>query len=282
MAINLTDGDDTYTATAGDDVVNGKKGNDTIYGGDGNDTLNGGQDDDTLYGEGGNDLLHGQEGSDRLIGGEGDDILEGGSGADTFSYSFSVSGGSGASFSGWLAANGWAPISSSTTQSYFSTKYTEWLVWLVETYELGEDLDGGGIKVELNQNSETGVPYIEGMTTAQLEALFGGRQSADLVTGSTTKERWYSDTFGSGSTMVTSTDGNDTILDFNRSQGDKLDFSGVTATQFAAYFEWDVVDADGDGMVDDTVITLSTDATWSLTLIGVTNFDHTVDVVFSA
>lgn len=282
MAINLTDGNDSYPGTASDDVVNGKKGNDTLHGGDGNDTLNGGQDDDSLYGEDGNDSLNGQEGSDWLAGGVGDDTLNGGSAADTFSYGFSVSTSTAVSFSGWLADNGWDPlVDATTTQNYFATKYTAWLEWLVETYELGEDLDGGGIEVGLHQNSEDGAPFIEGMTAEELEALFGDRQAIDLVTGRTTHERWYSDSFGSGSTQVSSTDGNDVIEDFSRSQGDKLDFSGLTSAQFVAFFEWNVVDADSDGAADDTVITLSTDTSWSLTLIGVTNFDHSLDVVFS-
>jgi Ca2+-binding RTX toxin-like protein len=283
MAINLTNGSDTYSGTAGDDVVNGKQGDDTLSGGAGDDTLNGQQDNDNLYGDGGDDVLNGQEGIDGLSGGEGNDTLDGGSAADTFNYSFSVATGTAVSFSGWLADNGWAPlVDSTTTQNYFSTKYTAWLEWLVETYALGEDLDGDGIEVGLNQNSEGGAPHIEGMAAEELEALFADRQAIDLVTGRTTQERWYSDTFGSGSTEITSTDGNDVVKDFSRSQGDKLDFSGLTSAQFVAFFDWEVVDADADGAADDTMITLSTDDTWSLTLIGVTNFDHSLDVVFSA
>jgi len=66
--INLTEGNDNYSATEGDDVINGLGGNDIINGLGGDDTLNGG------------------DGADRLIGGSGADVLNGGAGFDSVDY----------------------------------------------------------------------------------------------------------------------------------------------------------------------------------------------------
>ena len=168
------------------------------------------------------------------------------------------------------------------TQNEFSVKYTAWLNYLVAEYGLGNDADGDGtVEIGLNQNDPNGTPWIEGMTAEELDALFSSAESFTVKTGKTTQTRYYSDEFTIGSgTSVTSTDGKDTITDFNTGE-DKLNFSGVTAEQFAQYFAWSVVDANNDGVVDDTVFTLSTDDSWSLTLIGVTDFDATQDISFA-
>lgn len=299
LSDDTTKNDDLVYALGGNDTVNAKDGNDTVYGGEGDDTINGQDGNDTLYGEAGDDTINGGKGSDTLIGGEGDDTLSGGEGGgqdvpknDTFKYSFTVDTGASqsSSFTGWLAANDYSSAVSSngevadgTTQAFFSVQYTAWLNELVSTYGLGEDKDGDGkVSVGLNQNDPNGTPYIEGMSEEDLASMFGDRENVMLKTGKTTQERYYSDsfTFGSGTT-VSSTDGKDIINDFSRTDGDKLDFSGLTSDQFNSFFSVNVVDADGDTFLDDTVITLTTDATWSLTLIGYTSFDAAQDVTFA-
>ena len=303
-------GNDVLYGEAGNDTLNGGTDNDTLSGGDGNDRLEGAVGDDSLDGGAGDDVLQGAEGNDTLSGGAGDDVLEGASGADTFNggagddtlsgagqsdtfqYAFQVSEGEGAqeSFTSWLqghgfhlAVDGSGEIADrSLTQDQFSTQYTAWLQHLVDSYDLGADLDGdGAVGVGLNQNSAVGTPLIEGVSAADLEALFSDRDNFLARTGRTTQERWYSDDFTLPSrTEVTSTDGADVIQDFQRAQGDKLQFSGITAAQFAEFFQVAATDTNADGVSDATVITLATDASWSLTLVGVTNFDAGQDVVF--
>ncbi len=97
-------GDDILNGQAGNDTLFGDEGNDHLYGGDGGDVLYGGSGSDQLYGGAGNDqlygynsplmgedtgkisadvnLLWGGDGDDQLYGGSGNDRLYGGSGND--------------------------------------------------------------------------------------------------------------------------------------------------------------------------------------------------------
>lgn len=272
MAVtNLGDGDDVYTVTdPNGETVNGQKDNDTLTGASGNDQLNGGPGDDILAGMG------------------GDDTLIGAAGADTFKYSFTVAPGKAEtlSFSSWMNLSGdLETLNAGTyTQDWFAKNYTAWLNYLVTEYGLGSAGDDGVVSVGINQNDPNGTPWIEGMSTDELTAMFGDRSAVTLKTGKTTQERYYSDgfTYGSGTDIASSTDGNDTITDFTRASGDKLDFSGIAATQFADFFSVDATqDVNSDGKLD-TVITLKTDGSWSLTLLGYTGFDASLDVTFSA
>lgn len=75
-------GDDTIWGWAGNDTLNGNGGDDWIYGGRGDDQLHGNDGNDVLDGEDGNDLVFGNAGNDRVSGGAGNDTLGGGDGAD--------------------------------------------------------------------------------------------------------------------------------------------------------------------------------------------------------
>lgn len=297
--INGLGGDDTLNGGNGDDTLNGGDGNDTLYGGNGADTLNGDAGNDTLYGGtgndtlnggSGNDTLRGENGEDVLTGGTGDDQLYGGTGDDLFCYSFSVSAGSGgsSSFTGWLVANGLGSqvasgeLADGTTQNFFATHYSAWLNYLVSEYGLGEDLDGDGIvEIGLNQNDSgaDATPWIEGISQEDLADMFGDRDSVMLKTGKVSQERWYSDSFdlGNANTQVTSTDGKDWIHDFEWSK-DRLEFAGLGATpddardMFLSMFSLSQQDVNGDGKLD-SVLTLASDSSWSLTLIGVNGYD---------
>lgn len=281
--------DDTLNGGEGNDTLNGDQGADTLNGDAGNDTLNGGTGDDVLNGGSGNDTLNGGTGEDTLTGGSGDDTLTGGNDPDTFKYSFTVTEGTGgnSSFTDWLIANGLGSqvndgeVADGTTQNVFSTQYTGWLNHLVSEYGLGEDLDGDGIvNIGLNQNdaSADATPWIEGISQEDLAAMFGDRDSVMLKTGKVSQERYYSDDFSLGSeTQVTSTDGNDLISDFAWGS-DKLDFSGLGATvadakaMFLDMFTLDTSqDVNNDG-TNDSVLSLATDSSWSLTLLGVNSY----------
>ncbi|HEY6610399.1 MAG TPA: calcium-binding protein [Pseudomonas sp.] len=287
--LNGTNQADTINGLGGDDTLNGGNGADTLNGDAGNDTLNGGNGDDVLNGSSGDDILNGGNGADTLTGGTGDDILTGGNDPDIFKYSFTVTegGGGSSSFTDWLIANGLGSqvndgeVADGTTQNVFSTQYTGWLNHLVSEYGLGEDLDGDGIvNIGLNQNdaSADATPWIEGISQEDLATMFSDRDSVMLKTGKVSQERYYSDDFSFGSeTQVTSSDGNDRILDFDWGS-DKLDFSGLGATvadakaMFLDMFTLDTSqDVNGDG-TNDSVLSLATDSSWSLTLIGVNSY----------
>lgn len=268
---SLTQSNDTFTAGNSDDIVQGLGGDDRIDGGNGADLLDGGT---------GDDRLDGGKGDDTLVGGEGDDRLTGGNGADTFNYNFTVTESRPESFTDWLVQQGGGEavidgeLADGTTQDFFATRYTAWLNWLVDTYALGKDLDGDGrISVELNQNAPSGTPWIEGMSAEELATLFADRQNVILKTGNTSQERFYSDSFSADQTLVSSLDGHDTIADFKLGT-DKLNFSGlgalgITAANFGDHFALAVLDADHDGVADDSRLTLAGSDDWSLTLLNV-------------
>jgi hypothetical protein len=289
--------DDLIVGAGGDDLIQGGGGSDTISGGDGIDTLfgdyftttdeqtpggdnlSGGAGDDTLIGGGGNDILEGGAGGDLLC---GDDVMDGG-GADTFKFSFTTaSAGQSESFTDWLAANGSGTavsngeLADGTTQSFFSTKYTEWLQHLVKDYGIGIDTNGDGqIKVGLNQNDPTGTPQIEGLGAEELADMFCDRENVLIKTGKTTHERHYSDGFttsSGGEAVVTGLDGQDVIYDFEWGS-DNLSFSGLgtdfTLQQFEASFQ--VTQSDYG-----TVLAL-VDGSWSATLLGMTDVHSEAD-----
>jgi Ca2+-binding RTX toxin-like protein len=255
-----------------------------VYGTEASEVLNGTEESDDIHGWGGHDQLFGFGGNDILTGGEDSDFMTGGTGADTFVFNFTVTTEPevNLSFTDWLADQGAAPLADGvTTQSQFSTQYTAWLESLVATYGLGADLDGDGVvSVDLNQNDMDGTPLIEGMSQADLDAMFGERASLDVKTGKTMHERWYSDTFFLAEhECVTDSQGTDVVMDFSRAEHDNIQFNNVTAEQFAALFTVTEMDANSDGMMD-TVITSECDPSFSITLVGYTGLDAGVDMQF--
>lgn len=80
----LSYGDDVRLGNGGDDALSGGNGDDILIGGAGRDVLRGGADDDWLEGGEGRDVLHGDDGNDWLDGGAGSDILYGGRGKDVY------------------------------------------------------------------------------------------------------------------------------------------------------------------------------------------------------
>jgi len=235
-----------------------------------------------IAGTSADDTLQGTELDDSIDGMGGNDTLEGLAGADAFHYAFTLTPAASSTFSGWLAEKGLAPLADGTTsQSFLAKNYTKWLSSLVKENDLGTDVDGNGkIKVNINQNDPDGTPIIEGMTEDELTAMFGDRLSLDVKTGKTTHERWYSDSITLGSDAVTSDSGMDVITDFDAAEGDTLHMTGITLADYEAMFTITEADVNADTAVD-TVITLATDASWSLTLVGVTGFNPATSIVFA-
>lgn len=235
-----------------------------------------------LTGTSADETLQGTEFDDSIDGMAGNDTLEGLAGADAFHYAFTLTPAASTTFSGWLAEKGLAALADGvTSQSFFAKNYTKWLSSLVKDNDLGTDLNGDGkIKVDINQNDPDGTPIIEGMTQDELTAMFGERLSLDVKTGRKTHERFYSDSATVGGDTVTSDSGMDVISDFDSAQGDTLHMTGITLADFQALFTITETDVDADTVLD-TVITLGSDPSWSLTLMGVSGFDPANEIVFA-
>ena len=82
LIISGTEGDDKIFGGDGDDDVSGAEGNDLLKGNGGNDTLSGGDGDDKIFGGDGDDDIKGETGNDKLLAGEGNDLVSGGEGND--------------------------------------------------------------------------------------------------------------------------------------------------------------------------------------------------------
>ncbi|MDP2326262.1 MAG: hypothetical protein Q8N51_19850 [Gammaproteobacteria bacterium] len=291
------DGDDELFSEFGTDgtVMDGGAGDDLLIGGGTNDTASYANDPsgvtvdlstgvasdgyggtDTLFGiehvigSAFDDVLIGDDGPNTLQGGPGNDILTGNGGADTFKYSFTFTEGGGGGggelsrFTDFFAAHGGTvvggEVADGTKQGQFSSLYTQWLESL------------GLTVVDLDQNSPDGMPVVEGP-----EGTFGERESFEWTSGggkkTVTHERWYSDTWTSGSgggqDAVTSNDGFDTIVDFTWGE-DQLEFNGLaglTLDQFASFFNATEAYVNDDAILD-TMLALS-DNSWGVTLLSV-------------
>lgn len=231
----------TINGTANDDHIVALGGNDTIFGGAGNDHINAGA------------------GNDNVWGGLGDDLLNGNGGADKFHYSFTVTTGSGTSnFGGFDPGE-----DGKLVENEFVHQYDAWLA------TLGTDLNNDGIiTVSNNNGSPTNAPTVEGYT-----GTFSAKTPIDVYAGqSNVHTRYYSGSASVGGVeTVTSTDGHDTIADFHVGL-DSLALHGLSLAQFQAHFAMDdSIDVNGD-LVNDTVITINGDTTFSITLLGVSGY----------
>jgi hypothetical protein len=275
FAVDTDDDDDDDDDDVAGVVLTGTAGNDTLTGGAGNDTINGMD---------GDDVLSGMAGDDRLDGGNGDDTMTGGDGADTFVFSFGpreIEGGS-STFAEFRAETGRAALESGvTTQGDFSSSYSQWLESLVEEFALGHDADlDGEVEVDINQNDPDGTPIIEGMTEAELDAVFGDERVAiEVVTGNHTQTRYYSTSFEMEARTVYSGEGVDVITDFHPTEGDRLMVSGIDADDLG-HFAMRVTDLNGDGTLD-TEFCLVTDCTWNVQLLGYSAFNVTTDAAMA-
>lgn len=309
-------GNDTLLAGDGNDILLGDAS--TITNGstsNGDDQLEGGDGNDQIVGDSGQVIDSQSHGDDILVGGRGDDQLWGDAreidgnsvvtGNDWFVFNFdtqtttiTIDTTQTETFAGWLTATSPSLSLSSLTQSQFSTQYTAWLHHLVSDYAidgLGADVNGDGIiSVGMQQNDPTGLPTIEGLTSAQVDAFFNDPESITVRTGAKptqTQVRYYAGEFQVGTvqtstvTTATSQDGHDTIYDFSRVDGnyDALRFEGLTFAQAHALITATETDANNDGVMD-TVIHFTSETlsnlSWSVTLLSVVNFDFTTDVVY--
>lgn len=243
-------GNDLLMGDAGSDLLLGGAGRDTLKGGSGQDDLIGGRNGDKLSGNQGRDTLNGQDGHDLLKGGSGGDVLNGGSGRDVLrgdSGHDTLKGGAGAD---QLHGGGGKDILSGGDGN-------DWLAG-----KRGNDiLRGNDGKDELFGRSGN-------------DRLEGGADSDQLTGGSGADRFVYTRTSDSG----LRSDG-DRITDFGRGK-DKIDLRDLSKGKFdfigARRFDGDgngevrqstqgddlriVIDRDGDGSADMTVLLLDTAA----------------------
>lgn len=211
------DGIDTLKGDAGDDRLLGALGADTLSGGEGKDWLDGGLGNDKLNGEAGDDRLEGGEGADTLDGGAGADTLVGGLGNDIYVISDLADlivelAGEGTD-TARVEVDGWTVIPEIES------------VQLIGTGDFG--VTGNGVNNNIKGN--TGANRIDGGAGndtidagAGNDTVIGGLGN-DLLRGGA-----GADTFvvahAFGATLET-----DTVYDFVRAHGDRLDLSGVDA-----------------------------------------------------
>jgi hypothetical protein len=293
------------SGTDGDDELYGTEEGDFIIGNNGDDILWGGTEDSPTENTG-DDILVGANGDDTLYGGDGDDLLTGDGvgggdpGSDTFGFFFtleeSADGGGDTdaplSFEAWLQSadgGGGLGLEDLVTQADLATNYTHWLEYLVRDFLSEKFGIAADAKVELNQNDPLGTPQIEGMSQADLDAIFGDTNAIDVKTGKVVKTRYWSDLDadydwggdGGGTTELTSNDGNDIITDFQKAF-DTIKFivdapDDYTGTGEDLWALFEVLEGNfspfGDTAAHDTKISLIGDVAMSVTLQDVT-FDE--------
>ncbi|MET0238845.1 MAG: hypothetical protein ABW184_03010 [Sphingobium sp.] len=216
----------TIWGSSGVDTIYGEGGNDYIGAKDGNDLVRGGEGDDTIFGDGGNDTLYGDAGNDSLFGGDGDDRLFGGDGNDK------LGGGAGNDY--MEGGNG--------DDSYNVTDAGD---VVVEGVDGGRDQVTATIDYVLTANVENlflqGTNGLKGTGNALANVIWGdagadtlygcagndtlvGRGGADILSGGT-----GADIFRYLAVTDSTRTARDTIIDFNFSEGDRIDLSAIDA-----------------------------------------------------
>lgn len=197
----------TQTGFAGDDAIRGSSVKDVINGMNGNDRLFGLAGADTLNGNAGNDTLDGGSGNDRMTGGTGDDTYFVQAKSDRVIE---------------LAGEGYDTVY--TTVSHTLAAEVEALSVLggakvsAKGNALANTIFGGSGNCTLD--GAGGADYIVGSTGK--DRIIGGA-GADLVYG-----QGGADTFAFVSTAdFAASPDIDTIGDFSRAQGDKIDLKTI-------------------------------------------------------
>lgn len=228
-------GNDLLSGGEGDDVLIGGAGNDTLYGELDNDDLRGGTNNDALFGGGGDDTMSGNDGGDNLVGGNGNDLAIGGQGFDT------LNGGAGEDDlrggDGNDNINGGDDNDILTGNDGFDTLSGGTGNDNLNGGRGADNLDGGGgadvlvgaAGADLLQGS-FGNDNLDGSGGA--DTLNGGN-GTDLLFGNFGKDTMIggagADTFLFTNVLESGrfAGGADTISDFSRAEGDKIDLSAI-------------------------------------------------------
>jgi Ca2+-binding RTX toxin-like protein len=180
----------------GDDLRN------VLRGGGGGDEMAGAGGDDTLYGEGGGDLVGGGDGKDRIYGGDGNDGLAGQAGDDV------LNGGAG------------------SDTAYFSDSPVT--VRLNDGTARGGVLDGSDLLSSIE--NATGSFFGDTLVGNGGANRLTGRDGSDVLVGNGGADRFvYEYTYDSGAPGQP--EAPDRIVDFSRSQGDKINLRAIDANE---------------------------------------------------
>lgn len=207
---------DHLNGTDTGNVLFAGRGDDDVAGKAGNDMLDGGRGNDMIWGGSGNDRLSGDNGNDLLVGGFGADRMDGGAGNDTL-LSRSDAG------EPVAAQDGTTQIFADETAAFKA---------------VNDVLTGGGgadtFRFEglVNAKDEIVAKHVNADGTIDWAGVTGENNNVH--------DHWV-DGFG-----------NDTITDFNRAQGDKIEIAAHTAEVKSIQH----LDSNGDGRADYSVITV--------------------------
>ncbi len=195
--------------------------NDTITGYAGNDRIYGDYGDDTLNGSAGDDRLYGGRGADQLNGGDGDDIIYSRSDAGEMAIAQDVNAGNDPN----------NEVDAATRMIYPNQAGLS----ADDTLTGGAGADTFRIETLISAKAEILQKHADPNTGIIDYSMMGVAGENNLV-----HDHWVDSI------------GNDVITDFNAGEGDKLIIKGHTTE----VHQIDIVDADGDGAVDDTVLHL--------------------------
>jgi len=263
---------DTIHGDIGDDYLIGQDGDDLIYGGadqdlaiagGGNDTIYGGTELDTIYAQAGNDTIFGGDGNDVITGKYGDDLIHGDAGDDNI-------------FAGFESDTVYGGDGNDTLRGEGQN----------DTVYGGNNNDvitGGTGRDVLHGDSGTDTIYGQGGA----DTLYGGTE-ADFLYGGASNDDLSG---GGGDDLLSGGDGNDTLnggagndslfgnggadvfvfdstafgQDEIRGWQDGLDLIDVTTLGGMTFGDFTITQSGAD-----TVISLDSDPTQTITLVNVT------------
>ncbi len=210
------------TVTVGGIVEDTIRNIENVTGGRGADTLTGNGLANVLNGGAGNDIIRGGGGADTLIGGRGNDFLNGNTGKDTVDYSKdAASGGTSGVIVNLLGNGSQGGLLADTAKDGF-----------------------GNIDIVKNIPNVVGTGFADKIFGGNHANTLSGGAGDDLLAGGAGNDNIYGgtgadDLFGGSGADVfqfkTLTDskvavgGRDTIFDFSRVAGDKIDLSAIDA-----------------------------------------------------
>lgn len=217
--VSLTGGTsehDHLNGTTGSNMLFAGRSDDTVAGKAGGDMLDGGQGNDKIWGGSGNDQLDGAAGNDLLVGGFGSDRMNGGNGNDVL-LSRSDAGEMVA------AQDGTTQIFADETAAFRQTN---------DVLTGGRGGDTFRFEGMVNAKDSIVAKHVNSDGTIDWHGVTGENQNVH--------DHWV-DGFGK-----------DTITDFNRRQGDKIEISAHTAEVKSIQH----LDSNGDGRADYSLITV--------------------------
>ena len=204
----------TLTGLAGDDLLKGLDGNDLLWGGSGNDQLEGGNGSDVLRGGEGADLLLGGDGMDYIFGGANADYIKGGDGIDRL-----------------FGDDGDDTIEGGNHVDYLSGQVGDDLLF----GDAGDDVINGNAGNDrlvggAGNDRLDGVGNDDTLIGGDGDDVLIGGWGVDTLTGGAGADIFLFKSGHSGKFVA----GADTILDFSRTDGDRIDLSRIDAVKGGA------------------------------------------------